>query len=106
MDKIPLELLENAQKIQKTMDTLNASIGGITVTGSAGGGMVEIDMNGKQEMIAIRIEPDVTNDVDMLQDLILAAYNSAIEKVKDAVNNEIGSISNVLTKMIPDGVKF
>ncbi|MDR0685576.1 MAG: YbaB/EbfC family nucleoid-associated protein [Spirochaetaceae bacterium] len=99
---IPDDLLKNAKKFSSTMDKLRDKIGGIVVTGSAGGGMVEVDMNGKQEMLAVRImDKTIAGDVEMLQDLIIAAYNAAVEKVNEAVTNEIGSFTSVFSKLLP-----
>jgi DNA-binding YbaB/EbfC family protein len=100
--EIPEDLLKNAQKFSSTMDKLKDKIGFIVVTGSAGGGMVEVDMNGKQEMLAVRImDKTIAGDIEMLQDLILAAYNAAVEKVNEAVTNEIGSITSIISKLLP-----
>jgi DNA-binding YbaB/EbfC family protein len=100
---IPEDLLKNARKFSSTMDKLKDKISDIAVTGSAGGGMVEVDMNGKQEMLAVRIkDKTIAGDVEMLQDLIIAAYNAAIEKVNEAVKNEIGSFTSVFSKLLPN----
>lgn len=101
--EIPKDLLKNAQKFSSTMNKLRDKIGGIVVTGSAGGGMVEVDMNGKQEMLAVRImDKTIAGDVEMLQDLIIAAYNAAVEKVNEAVTDEIGSFTSVFSKLLPN----
>jgi DNA-binding YbaB/EbfC family protein len=97
-----MELMKNAQKLQEKMEDFKAKIGGIVVTGSAGGGMVEIDMNGKQEMTAVRIENEAASDVEMLQDLVIAAYNSALEKIRDAVKSEMGAFSNLFGGVVPE----
>jgi DNA-binding YbaB/EbfC family protein len=60
--------------------------------------MVEIDMNGKLETLAVRIAPEAMEDREMLQDLINAALNNAFEKVREAVNKEVGA-------MIPGGIQ-
>jgi DNA-binding YbaB/EbfC family protein len=97
------DLFKNVQKLQDKMEDFKDKLGEIVITGSAGGGMVEVDMNGKQEMIAIRITPEVTGDLEMLQDLVLAAYTSALEKVKDVVKDEMGGIANIFSSVMPDG---
>ncbi|MDR2344085.1 MAG: YbaB/EbfC family nucleoid-associated protein [Spirochaetaceae bacterium] len=103
---IPEELLKNAQKFNSTMDKLKDKIGCIVVTGSAGGGMVEVDMNGKQEMLAVRImDKSIAEDTEMLQDLILAAYSAAIERVGEAVSTEIGSFTGIISKLLPDDLR-
>jgi DNA-binding YbaB/EbfC family protein len=95
----PFDIMKNAQKIQDQMGTFQEKLGAISITGSAGGGMAEIDMNGKMELLALRIAPEAmgAEDREMLQDLITAAFNDAMEKVREAINQEIGS-------MIPGGI--
>ena len=95
----PFDILKNAQKIQEQMGAFQGKLETISVTGSAGGGMAEIDLNGKMEVLAVRIAPEAMeeNDREMLQDLIVAAFNNATEKVREAINREMGS-------MIPGGI--
>jgi len=92
MNLNPFDILKNAQKIQEQMGAFQEKLGDIAITGSAGGGMAEIDMNGKMDVLAVRIAPDAMEDRDMLQDLIVAAFNNAMEKVREEVNREMGSI--------------
>ncbi|MDR0624586.1 MAG: YbaB/EbfC family nucleoid-associated protein [Treponema sp.] len=92
----PFDILKNAQKIQEQMAVFQEKLAGIVVTGSAGGGMVEIDLNGKIEMLAVRISPDAAEDRDMLQDLVTAAFNAAMEKVREAINREMGALTGGL----------
>ena len=94
----PFDILKNAHKIQEQMGAFQEKLRFITVTGSAGGGMAEIDMNGKMEVLALRIAPEVMDDRDMLQDLIAAALNNAMEKIREAINSELGG-------MIPGGLQ-
>ena len=94
----PFDLLKNAQKIQEQMGVFQEKLVDIRVTGTAGGGMTEIDMNGKMEVLSVRIAPEVMDDRDMIQDLIAAALNNAMEKIRDAINRELGS-------MIPGGIQ-
>jgi DNA-binding YbaB/EbfC family protein len=106
MDKIPEEVLKNARRFQQTMDSFKNRLNDITVTGQAGGGMVEVDMNGKQEFLGVRIEPSAAGDIEMLQDLILAAYNSAVEKVKEATNDQIKAYTGLFNDLLPDNLKY
>ena len=96
----PFDVLKNAQKIQEQMGVFQEKLGDIRITGSAGGGMTEIDMNGRMEVLAVRIAPAAMEDGDleMLQDLITAAFNNALEKVREAINREVGG-------MIPGGIQ-
>ncbi|MCL2808576.1 MAG: YbaB/EbfC family nucleoid-associated protein [Treponema sp.] len=91
----PFDLLKNAQKIQEHMSGFQEKLGGISATGSAGAGMVEIDVNGKLEVIAVRIMPQTIDggDVEMLQDLIMAAFTDGMAKVKEAISSEVGALT-------------
>ena len=88
------DILKNAQKIQEQMGSFQEKLGTITITGSSGGGMVEIDMNGRMEVLAVRIAPEAVDgeDRDMLQDLVAAAFTNALEKIKEAINREMASL--------------
>jgi DNA-binding YbaB/EbfC family protein len=94
----PFDLLKNAQKIQEQMGVFQEKLGCIIVTGSAGGGMVEIDLNGKIEVLAVRIAPEVMEggDAEMLQDLVAAAFSSALERVKETISKEMGAMAGGL----------
>ncbi|GMO25165.1 MAG: YbaB/EbfC family nucleoid-associated protein [Termitinemataceae bacterium] len=89
----PFDLLKNAQKIQEQMGGFQERLASVVVTGNAGAGMVEIDLNGKSEMIAVRISPEAASDLAMLQDLIVAAHNNAQEKVKEAAQGQMQSFA-------------
>jgi DNA-binding YbaB/EbfC family protein len=93
----PFDILKNAQKIQEQMGAIQEKLGELRITGSAGGGMAEIDMNGKMDVLEVRIAADAMEDREMLEDLVTAAFNNAMEKVRAAVNQEMGS-------MIPGGI--
>jgi len=93
----PFDLLKNAQKIQEQMGAFQEKLGEIKITGSSGGGMAEVDMNGKMEVLAIRITQEAMEDREMLQDLVTAAFNNALEKIREEVNREMGG-------MIPGGL--
>jgi len=91
----PLDIMKNFGKIQEQMGSFQEKLAGVTVTGSAGGGMVEIDLNGKFEMLALRIAPEIAadGDTDMLQDLIMAAFSNGHEKVREALTRELGAMA-------------
>jgi DNA-binding YbaB/EbfC family protein len=92
----PFDVLKNAQKIQEQMSGFQEKLEAITATGSAGGSMVEIDMNGKLEVIAIRIAPEAVGDVEMLQDLIMAAFSDGMAKIKETISGEVGTMTGGL----------
>lgn len=89
------QLLKQAQKFQSKMAELQEELNQRTVEASAGGGMVTAVANGKQELLSIAIDPEVVDpsDVDMLQDLILAAVNDALNRAKDMTNEEMGKLT-------------
>jgi DNA-binding YbaB/EbfC family protein len=97
MNMNPFDILKNAQKMQEQMGAFQEKLGGIKITGSAGGGMAEIDMNGKMEVLAVRLSGEAMEDREMLQDLVSAAFNNALEKIREEVNREMGG-------MIPGGL--
>ena len=85
-------MLREAQKLQtKLMEELRK----IRIEGSAGGGMVRIEMDGEQNVFAVKIEPEVfeEKDVAMVEDLILAALNDAKKKVADKTKESFQSIT-------------
>ena len=91
-------MMKQAQKLQAEMMKLQEELGERTMEASAGGGMVKVVANGKQQVISIRIEKEVVDpeDVDMLQDLILAAVNDALAKSQEMVSSEMGKLTGGL----------
>jgi len=92
----PFDILKNAQKIQEQMSGFQEKLGAITATGAAGGGLVEIDVNGKLEVTAVRITPEAAGDTEMLQDLVMAAFTDGLAKVKEAIGGEAAAITGDL----------
>ena len=78
------QIMRQAQKMQKKMEEAQAEAAAQVVEASAGGGMVSVKVNGKQELLEVVIEKDVVNpdDVEMLQDLIVAAVNEGMKNFK------------------------
>jgi DNA-binding YbaB/EbfC family protein len=93
----PFDIMKNAQKIQEQMGAFQEKLSTIVVTGSAGGGMVEVDMNGKMELIDIRLASEIVDpsDIEMLHDLIKAAFTNAMEKVKETISQEMGAMTGM-----------
>ena len=91
-------LLKQAQEMHTKIAQLQEEMAGKTVEASSGGGMVNIVMNGKQEVLSIRIDPEVVNreEIDMLQDLIAAAMNEAIRKSHEMMTEEMKKITGGL----------
>jgi DNA-binding YbaB/EbfC family protein len=99
----PLDILKNAQKIQENLGSFQEKLAGVNETGSAGGGMVEIDLNGKFEVLAVRIASEVVDpsDVQILQDLVAAALGNAMDKIKERIQSEAGSMAGGLGLSLP-----
>ena len=91
-------LLKQAQQFQTKIAKLQEELGEKTVESSAGGGMVTAVVNGRQEIVSIKIEREVINaeDSEMLQDLVLAAVNDGLSKARDMANEEMGKIAKGL----------
>jgi len=91
-------LLKQAQQFQAKMAKLQEELGERTVEASAGGGMVTVVANGRQEVLSIKIDPEVIRpeEAEMLQDLILAAVNDALSRAKTMVNEEMGKLTQGL----------
>lgn len=91
-------LMKQAQKMQKEMAKLQEELQERTVEASAGGGAINVVVSGKKEILEISIKPEVVDpeDVEMLQDLILAAVNEALRKADEMVNSEMGKLTGGL----------
>lgn len=99
----PFDLLKNAQKIQEQVGSIQEKLGSISAMGSAGGGMVEIDITGKMEILAVRIKPEAVDpgDITMLEDLIAAALGQALEKIREKISTEVGTMAGGLGISMP-----
>ena len=85
-------LMKQAQKMQRQMEEAQKELEEKAFTASAGGGVVEVTISGKREVTKVKIDPDAVDpdDVEMLQDLVLAAVNEALTKAHEAANREMG----------------
>jgi len=84
------QLMQQAQKMQENLQKAQEEIAKIEVTGSAGGGMVSVTLTGAKECRKVRIDPSLTSDPEMLEDLIAAAFNDALEQDRCRVEVEDG----------------
>ena len=91
-------IMKEAQKLQQQMAALQEEVARKKVDATAGGGMVTVEANGKQELVSIKIDPEVINkdDAQMLEDLVLAACNEALRKSRDLVQQELGKLTGGL----------
>lgn len=96
-------LLGQAQALQEKLRVAQEELAGRTVEGSAGGGMVRVVVNGRIEVVSVRIEPQVVAEPDlpMLQDLVTAATNDGIRKAQAMVAEEMGKLTGGLGLKLP-----
>ena len=90
-----MSMMKQAQKLQAKMMEMQSELGNRTVSAQAGGGMVEAVVNGRQELVSLRIDPEVVvpDDVEMLQDLILAAVNEALNRSREMMAQEMSKLT-------------
>ncbi len=81
------QMMKQAQKMQEQMAK---EMDALRVDATAGGGIVNVEMNGNKEVLAIKIDPEATGDVEMLQDLIIAAINECGRKVDETMQSKMG----------------
>ncbi|SDP97111.1 hypothetical protein SAMN05216565_12516 [Litchfieldia salsa] len=89
------KMMKQMQKMQKDMAKAQEELSDKTVEGTAGGGMVTVIVNGQKEIIDVKIKEDVVDpeDIEMLQDLVLAATNDALKKMEDLTNDTMGQFT-------------
>lgn len=89
------KLLKQAQQVQAKMAEMQAALGEKRVEASSGGGMVTVVMNGRQEIVSLSIDREVVDpdEVEMLEDLVVAAVNEARAKVEELVKSEMSAIT-------------
>ena len=91
-------MMERIQKMQEDMANKQAEVEAAEFTASAGGGAVEVRVSGKHEILGITVKPEVVDpdDVEMLEDLLIASLNEAIRKANDTMEREMGAFTNGL----------
>lgn len=96
-------MMRQAQQMQKKMAQIQEELASRSVEASAGGGMVRCVVSGKQELLSLTIDREVVDpeDVEMLQDLVLAAVNEGVKKSQELVASEMGKITGGMGLNIP-----
>jgi DNA-binding YbaB/EbfC family protein len=98
------QLMQQAQKMQENMQRVQEEIAALEVTGSAGGGVVNVTLSGTKECRKVRIDPSVLSDPEMTEDLVAAAFNDASNKIDAASKERMASATAGMP--IPPGMKL
>lgn len=100
------QMMKQAQQLQEKMAEMQERMNHIEMMGMSGGGMVKVTVNGKSEMKALAIDPALVDpkEVDVLEDLIIAAFNDAKTKVEAHVAEEMGKLTGGMS--LPGGMKL
>jgi DNA-binding YbaB/EbfC family protein len=88
-----MKMLKQVQQMQTKMAKVQADLEQEQVEGSAGGGAVKVVVSGQQKLLSIAIEPDVAEDVEMLQDLVVAAVNDAMDRSRELAAERMQSVA-------------
>jgi len=96
--KNPLQMQQILKQVQQFQEQLQKQLDELVVEASAGGGMVSVKMNGQKQLHEVRIDPEVfaSQDLEMLQDLILVAVNEASRRVDEQMSSQMGSLAGGL----------
>lgn len=89
------QIMDQAQSMKGRMKDVQAQMGDVTVEGQAGGGLVKVTVNGHAKLKSIKIDPVAVDkrDIEMLEDLIVAAVNDALKRAQGAVESELGKVT-------------
>ncbi len=97
-------LMQQAQKMQQEMQKAQEKLADLEVTGQSGGGMVEVVMNGKHAVRSVKIDPNLSDDMEMLEDLLTAAVNDAVNKIASTAQEQMAGMTEGM--QLPPGFKL
>ena len=90
--KLPGNMQQMMRQAQQMQEKMAQDIAQIKVTATAGGGMVTVAMDGQKNLLSVKIDPEVAGDVEMLQDMVMAAFNEAAKKVDQESQSKMGGM--------------
>jgi DNA-binding YbaB/EbfC family protein len=90
------QLMKQAREMQSKLQNLQEELGKREVQGAAGGGLVTVTLNGRGEMLRLHIDPQAVQDVEMLEDLVVAAFRDAHQQVQDIAKQQLGGLGGML----------
>jgi len=97
-------LMQQAQKMQQEMQRAQEELAKLEVTGEAGGGMVKVTMNGKHAVRRVEIDPSLLDDVEMLEDIVTAAVNDAVNRIASTTQDRMSDMTSGIS--LPPGMKL
>jgi DNA-binding YbaB/EbfC family protein len=97
-------LMQQAQKMQQEMQKAQEELARLEVTGEAGGGMVKVTMNGKHAVRRIEIDPMLMDDREMLEDIVTAAVNDAVNRIAETTQERMSEMTSGIP--LPPGMKL
>ena len=97
-------LMQQAQKMQQEMQKAQEELANLEVTGEAGGGMVKVTMTGKHAVKRVEIDPTLLDDKEMLEDIVTAAINDAVNRIADTTQNRMSDMTAGIE--LPPGMKL
>jgi hypothetical protein len=98
------QMMQKAQRMQENMQKVQEELAQMEVTGQSGGGVVKVTITGKMEARKVQIDPAALADAEMLEDLIVAAFNDAVAKANDESNKRMASVTAGMP--LPPGMKL
>jgi nucleoid-associated protein EbfC len=90
--KIPGNMQAMMKQAQQMQEKLQQQIAAIRCEASAGGGMITVKMDGHKNVLGVKIDPEVAGDIEMLQDMVMAAFNEAAKKVDEEAQSKMGGM--------------
>jgi DNA-binding YbaB/EbfC family protein len=97
-------LMQQAQKMQQDMQKAQEELARLEVTGQSGGGLVEVVMNGKHAVKRVSVDPSLGDDFEMMEDLLVAAMNDAVNKIAETAQEQMAGMTQGL--QLPPGMKL
>ena len=98
------QMMQKAQRMQENMQKVQDELAQMEVTGQSGGGVVKITITGKMEARKVQLDPAALADAEMLEDLIVAAFNDAVAKANDESNKRMAAVTAGMP--LPPGMKL
>ena len=100
-------IMKQFSKMQKKMEEIQNELADLTVEGTSGGGMVTVVANGKQEILSVKIDPEIiSDDIEMIEDMIVAATNQALSKSQELSQEKMAELTGGLLPNLPGGMKI